>query len=107
MGASQENTLFVGDSNVDIQTAKNGGLTSCGVLWGFRSRQELEQEGADYLASTPEDLLTLILGEKGGRETRHLGPEDVEEAAAILRSGGLVGIPTETVYGPCNSIYHC
>ena len=45
MGASQENTLFVGDSNVDIQTAKNGGLTSCGVLWGFRSRQELEQEG--------------------------------------------------------------
>ena len=99
MGASQENTLFVGDSNVDIQTAKNGGLTSCGVLWGFRSRQELEQEGADYLASTPEDLLTLILGEKGGRETRHLGPEDVEEAAAILRSGGLVGIPTETVYG--------
>lgn len=56
MGASQEDTLFVGDSNVDIQTAKHGGLTSCGVLWGFRSRQELEQEGADYLASTPEEL---------------------------------------------------
>ena len=44
-------------------------------------------------------MLALILGEKGGRETRHLGPEDVEEAAAILRSGGLGGIPTETVYG--------
>ena len=88
MGASQENTLFVGDSNVDIQTAKNGGLTSCGVLWGFRSRQELEQEGADYLASTPEDLLTLILGEKGGRETRHLGPEDVEEEVKILAEEG-------------------
>ena len=99
MGASQENTLFVGDSDVDIRTAKNGGLTSCGVLWGFRSRQELEREGADYLVSTPEELLALILGEQGGRKTRHLGPEDVEEAAAILRSGGLVGIPTETVYG--------
>ena len=99
MGASQENTLFVGDSDVDIRTAKNGGLTSCGVLWGFRSRQELEREGADYLAATPEELLALILGEQGGRKTRHLGPEDVEEAAAILRSGGLVGIPTETVYG--------
>ena len=68
----------------------------CGVSG---TRQELEQEGADYLVSTPEELLALILGEKGGRETRHLGPEDVEEAAAILRSGGLVGIPTETVYG--------
>ena len=32
----------MGDSNVDIRTAKNGNLTSCGVLWGFRSRQELE-----------------------------------------------------------------
>ena len=35
MGADPARTLFVGDSNVDIQTAKNGGLTSCGVLWGF------------------------------------------------------------------------
>ena len=42
MGASPEDTLFVGDSDVDIRTARNGGLTSCGVLWGFRSRQELE-----------------------------------------------------------------
>ena len=34
--AGPEDTLFVGDSNVDIRTAKHGGLTSCGVLWGFR-----------------------------------------------------------------------
>ena len=62
MGATRENTLFVGDSNVDIQTAKNGGLTSCGVLWGFRSRQELEIEGADVLAVTPLVLEQIILG---------------------------------------------
>lgn len=61
LGASRENTLFVGDSNVDIQTAKNGQLDSCGVLWGFRSRQELEVEGATYLAQTPEELAELIL----------------------------------------------
>ena len=61
MGATAENTLFVGDSNVDIQTAKNGGVNSCGVLWGFRSQQELEEEGADYLAETPEKLAELIL----------------------------------------------
>ena len=62
MGAGPADTLFVGDSNVDIQTAKNGGLTSCGVLWGFRSRRELEEEGADYLAETPEELVQVVLG---------------------------------------------
>jgi len=62
MGAGVENTLFVGDSNVDIRTAKNGGLISCGVLWGFRSRQELEGEGADFIADTPHQLARLILG---------------------------------------------
>lgn len=61
MGAAVEDTLFVGDSNVDIRTAKNGGLTSCGVLWGFRTRQELEAEGADFLAETAEELAELIL----------------------------------------------
>ncbi len=61
MGADRAHTLFVGDSNVDIRTAKNGGLISCGVLWGFRSRNELESEGADYLVETPEELENLIL----------------------------------------------
>ena len=51
----------MGDSNVDIRTAKNGGLTGCGVLWGFRSREELEREGADVIVSTPEELQALIL----------------------------------------------
>lgn len=62
MGAVPEQTLFVGDSNVDIQTAKNGHLASCGVLWGFRTRQELEEEGADYLAEGPQDLMKVVLG---------------------------------------------
>ena len=61
MGAAPADTLCVGDSNVDIRTAKNGGLTSCGVLWGFRTRQELEAEGADHLAQTPAELGELIL----------------------------------------------
>lgn len=62
IGAKSETTLFVGDSNVDIRTAKNGGLTGCGVLWGFRTREELEAEGADYLVSDPQALLDLVLG---------------------------------------------
>ena len=61
MGASKETTLFVGDSNVDIRTARNGNLTSCGVLWGFRSQQELEAEGATFIAENPQQLEQLIL----------------------------------------------
>ena len=61
IGAKRETTLFVGDSDVDIQTAKNGGLYSCGVLWGFRTRQELEREGAGHIIERPEELLDLIL----------------------------------------------
>lgn len=61
MGAKREDTLFVGDSDVDIRTAKNGGLRSCGVLWGFRTREELVAEGADFLADTPQALAGLVL----------------------------------------------
>lgn len=60
-GSAPEETLFVGDSGVDMQTAHNGGLTACGVTWGFRSRQELEDAGADHLADTPEALGDYIL----------------------------------------------
>ena len=61
IGALPDSTLFVGDSNVDIRTAKNGGLTGCGVLWGFRDREELEAEGADYIVSNTDELADLIL----------------------------------------------
>ena len=61
MGATPADTLFVGDSSVDIRTARNGGLVSCGVLWGFRTRQELEAEGADYIVETAQELAELIL----------------------------------------------
>ena len=65
MGADPDDTLFVGDSNVDIQTAKNGDRPGCGVLWGFRTQAELEEADADFLVSDPEQLYALITAKNG------------------------------------------
>ncbi len=58
----KDEVLYVGDSNVDMQTARNAGLTKCGVCWGFRSEEELKAEGADYLAHSPEEIYYLVTG---------------------------------------------
>lgn len=55
-----EETIYIGDSNVDVLTAKNAGTFSCGVSWGFRSVQELISSGAQYVADSPDDILSLI-----------------------------------------------
>lgn len=60
IGARAETTLFVGDSDVDILTGHNAGLSAMGALWGFRGEAELTRAGADLLAAAPEDILTLV-----------------------------------------------
>jgi phosphoglycolate phosphatase len=52
---------MIGDSNVDILTAKNAGIQSIGCLWGFRSREELIEAGADFIAEKPSDIGDFIL----------------------------------------------
>lgn len=61
MGADKEALLYVGDSDVDMLTAKNAGVPSCGVLWGFRSREHLLEAGAEHLVETAEALGDYIL----------------------------------------------
>jgi phosphoglycolate phosphatase len=53
---SARETLYVGDSGVDMQTALNAGITSVGVTWGFRLREELERNGAKYIIDSPSEL---------------------------------------------------
>ena len=55
--------IYIGDSSVDMQTAKNAGIAVCGVLWGFRDRAELESYSPDYLAENADELKKIILGE--------------------------------------------
>ena len=63
LGIPAQSILYVGDSNVDMQTARNAGLTACGVSWGFRSVEELTQAGADVIVTHPSDILSLVAGE--------------------------------------------
>lgn len=54
----RENCIYVGDTAVDIETAKNSNIKSIGVLWGFRTYDDIK--GADYIVSKPEGILKII-----------------------------------------------
>jgi phosphoglycolate phosphatase len=59
-GVDPANCVFVGDSGVDMATGKAAGMRSLGVLWGFRGREELLEDGADSLCSKPLELIESI-----------------------------------------------
>ncbi|HYF81792.1 MAG TPA: HAD family hydrolase [Clostridia bacterium] len=60
LGSAADKAVYVGDSEVDAKTAKNSGIMFVGVTWGFRDREVLEQEGADYIIDRPQELLKII-----------------------------------------------
>lgn len=60
LGVQPADCLFLGDSGVDMQTAANAGMIGVGVLWGFRDRQELLENGAKKLIAHPEELLAFL-----------------------------------------------
>lgn len=55
-----ERCIYVGDSEVDVQTARNAGVPCLSVLWGFRDKETLVEAGADHFCQTPADLLKLL-----------------------------------------------
>mgnify|MGYP000934329860 CR=1 FL=1 len=62
LGLPPERVFFVGDSGVDMRTARNAGMVPIGVDWGYRAVTELEAEGAVAVARSPEDLLAILSG---------------------------------------------
>ncbi|MBO5736270.1 MAG: HAD family hydrolase [Clostridia bacterium] len=62
LSATAENTVYVGDSEVDIQTAKNAGVDCICVTWGFRDKGYLMEEGGKLFVDAPAEILTYIKG---------------------------------------------
>lgn len=60
LGLPGAKAVYVGDSEVDLQTARNVGIPCLSVTWGFRSIQQLKEAGAQHLAHTPEELYETI-----------------------------------------------
>ena len=60
LDSSCENSVYIGDSEVDIQTAQNAGLPCISVLWGFKDKNFLINNGAKNFAETPNDIIKII-----------------------------------------------
>ena len=60
LGVSPAACAFVGDTNVDMATARAAGMLAVGALWGFRTADELRRNGADALIAAPSDLLAVL-----------------------------------------------
>ncbi len=71
IGVLPEKVLYLGDSGVDMQTAKAAGFYPVGAAWGFRSKEELKQNGAMKLIDHPLDLLNLWENELFFKKDQH------------------------------------
>lgn len=60
-GVPKKDVLYVGDSGVDMETARRACVDSCGVTWGFRSEDELRANYANNIVHSPEEIMSLII----------------------------------------------
>ncbi|MGI5945771.1 MAG: HAD family hydrolase [Lachnospiraceae bacterium] len=60
LGVTPGECLYFGDTGTDMQTGKNAGLDTVGVLWGFRKREELELFSPEYLIETPQEAIAFL-----------------------------------------------
>ena len=60
LGIKAEEIIYIGDTGIDMQTAKNANMFAAGVLWGYRPKEELIANGADYLLSSPLNLIQIL-----------------------------------------------
>lgn len=63
LGATTDDSVYIGDSEVDVATGRGAGLPCISVLWGFRTKDELLQHGATTFVATPQEIIRLLEGE--------------------------------------------
>lgn len=61
LGSDKETSVYIGDSEVDYQTAVNSGIPCISVLWGFRDKDFLVDAGAELFAETPKEVLDILI----------------------------------------------
>ena len=59
-GVSAKETVYIGDSEVDIQTAKNAGVDCISVCWGFKDEKFLQENGASVIVKNPQEILQIF-----------------------------------------------
>ena len=62
LGVSPQESVFVGDGDTDVQTAKNAGMRAVSVLWGYRTKAQLSEAGAEIFVSDFDQLQKVLLG---------------------------------------------
>ena len=62
LGVSKEECLYIGDSDVDMDTGKAAGVDTIGVPWGFRTKEVLEAHQATYIVEKPEEIISIVKG---------------------------------------------
>ena len=61
IGVEREDAIYVGDTEVDLQTARNAGMECASVDWGFRTREQLVEIGAEHIFDTVQELEEYLL----------------------------------------------
>ena len=117
LGVTKEETIYIGDTSVDMQTGKRAGVFTVGALWGFRDREELEENDADAIIASPDELLKyaltnrirLIATDVDGTlvkdSSREVGDEIIEAIQRLTDQGICFAIASGRQYGSIRRMF--
>ena len=60
LNCNKAESIYIGDTDCDMQTGKNGGIFTIGALWGFRTKEELEANDAGFIAENPLEIIEYL-----------------------------------------------
>ena len=63
LGIERKNSVYIGDSDVDLHTAENAGMDCIAVNWGFRDEKLLRENGAERIVSSPDEIVEIVTNE--------------------------------------------